>query len=92
MSPKIIELSEKMAISILLYDHVQLSNLIVQKPEEYGFKELHTAFQHTYPTMALSTGNPDEYYFWDEWHYSRATHHIFGNDMYHKVLDFFSKH
>lgn len=82
----ITSLKKDLGISINLFDHTIVSNDIVKNVEKYGFTELSKEYQSTYPKVKTAVGNPDSYYFWDEWHFSSTTHNIFGNEMYNKFL------
>lgn len=74
-------LAEKLQVKILLFDHTAISNKIRANPNTYGLKEINLPYELTYPKVKKSDGNPDEYYFWDEWHPTRVVHRIVGNEM-----------
>ncbi|SHJ92513.1 Phospholipase/lecithinase/hemolysin [Dethiosulfatibacter aminovorans DSM 17477] len=76
------KLDSELGIEIILFDHTAVSDKIMNNPESYGFVELEKECQSTYPEFKPAAENPDEYYFWDEWHFSRAAHKIFGEEMY----------
>jgi len=78
----LIKLEKDLDISIIMFDHTIISRDIVQNSEKYGFTELSKEYKSTFPQVLTASGNQDAYYFWDEWHFSRATHKIFGEAMY----------
>ncbi|NLK97916.1 SGNH/GDSL hydrolase family protein [Defluviitalea saccharophila] len=87
--PKTLKKQEKdLDVSILLFDHTKVSNKIVKNPEKYGLVELSQECQSTYPEVKPARENPDQYFFWDEWHFSRVAHNIFGEEMYNAVKTF----
>lgn len=80
-------LEKELEISINIFNHTIVSNDIKNNPNKYFFTELKKEYQSTYPEILTASDNPDNYYFWDEWHFSAATHKIFGESMFNKVLD-----
>jgi len=78
-------LAKKLNVDILLFNPTVISNKIRANPNYYGLKELNKPFEHTYPTVIAGQGNPDEYYFWDEWHPTSAVHKIFGEEMLKEI-------
>jgi phospholipase/lecithinase/hemolysin len=50
---------------------------------KYGLTELNASFESTYPAYIAGSGDPDRYFFWDEWHPTAAVHAILGKAMYH---------
>lgn len=75
-------------VKVLLFKHTELSSYILGSPEKFGLIQFKEACQATYPNILHVKDNPDQFYFWDEWHFSRVTHEIFGNDMYHQALSY----
>ncbi len=55
--------------------------IIRTNASKFGLTELNTPYEHTYPTYVAGTGNPDNYFFWDEWHPTAAVHKILGAAM-----------
>ena len=82
------KLQKDLNISIMLFDHTKISDKITKNPEKYGLVELSKECQSTYPKVKPACENPDQYYFWDEWHFSRVVHETFGEEMYNKVKNF----
>ncbi len=66
---------------ILLFDHTAVSAKIRSNPGQFGLKELNKPFELTYPEIKISAGNPDEHYFWDEWHPTKVVHRVVGEEM-----------
>lgn len=84
--PDIVEqLISNLSISIMIYDHVKMSDLIRKFPKKYEIVEFEKAYCCTYPEIKIQNNNPNNYYFWDEWHFSKATHLLYGTDMHNKV-------
>lgn len=82
------KLRKDLNISIMVFDHTKVSKKIMHHPERYGLVELSQECQSTYPEVKPAHENPDQYYFWDEWHFTRAVHEIFGEAMYNKAKKF----
>lgn len=87
--PKTLKKLEKdLDVSILLFDHTKVSDKIVKNPKKYRITVISQECQSTYPEVKPARENPDQYLFWDEWHFSRAAHKIFGGEMYEAVKTF----
>lgn len=72
-------------VKIILFDHTIVSKMIRSNPAKYGLKEINKSFERTYPKIVAGKGNPDQYYFWDEWHPTRIVHKIVGDEMAKKI-------
>ena len=79
-------LSQNFDLDIFLYDHTAISDEIRANPATYGLTNVEDACQPVFPVEPLC-GAPDEYYFWDEYHPTRRTHQIIGEDMTRVVVD-----
>lgn len=77
---KLNTLNQNLGVDIALYDHVAISNQIRTNPANYGLTNLDDACQPVFPVEPLCSA-PDEYFFWDEYHPTRRTHQIIGEDM-----------
>ncbi|MGL4106852.1 SGNH/GDSL hydrolase family protein [Clostridium sp. LP20] len=82
------ELQKNSEIKIMMFDLPKVSDNIVKNPSKYGLVELEKEAQSTYPEVKPASDNPEEYYFWDEWHYTETVHKILGEEMYDKVKMF----
>ncbi|MGG7178403.1 SGNH/GDSL hydrolase family protein [Clostridium paraputrificum] len=82
------ELQKNSEIKIMMFDLPKVSDNIVKNPSKYGLVELEKEAQSTYPEVKPASDNPEEYYFWDEWHYTETVHKILGKEMYDKVKMF----
>ncbi|KGM92946.1 thermolabile hemolysin [Clostridium botulinum] len=82
------ELQKNLNVKIMMFDLPKVSEKIMKNPSKYGLVELKKECQSTYPKVKPACANQDQYYFWDEWHYSRAVHKILGGEMYSKVKIF----
>jgi len=74
-------LGNTLHVKIILFDHTAVSKMIRSNPAKYGLKEINQSFEKTYPNIVAGKGNPDQYYFWDEWHPTRIVHKIVGAEM-----------
>lgn len=81
----------KKGLDISIFDHTKVSKKIVRNPKKYGLVELNKECQSTYPEVKPAHENPDQYYFWDEWHFTRVVHTIYGEEMYNAVKKFNAK-
>ncbi|RMS50744.1 hypothetical protein ALP65_00945 [Pseudomonas aeruginosa] len=52
-----------------------------RNPARYGLVELDAPCQPTQPSVRPACANPDQYYFWDEWHPTRRVHQLAGEAM-----------
>ena len=55
---------------------------IRQNAASYGLTEIDAPYELTYPAFVPGTGDPDAFFFWDEWHPTAAVHAILGKAMY----------
>ena len=78
-------LGTSLNIKIVLFDHTAVSKQIRSNPAKYGLKEINKSFEKTYPDVIAGKGDPDQYYFWDEWHPTRIVHKIVGAEMAKEV-------
>ena len=79
-------LSQQLDAEIALYDHIAISDKIRATPEAYGLSSVENPCQPVFPVEPVCSA-PDEYYFWDEYHPTRRTHQIIGEDMAMFVTD-----
>lgn len=87
--PKAMKKAKKeLGISIRVFDVTKVSKKIVKKPHKYGIEYISKECQSTYPEVKPVNENPDSYYFWDEWHFSRAVHGFIGEAMYKSIKKF----
>ncbi len=77
---ELVTLEEELGVDIVLYDHEAISDEIRANPEEYGLTNIDDPYQPVFPVETPS-GNPAEYYFWDEYHPTAQVHQIIGEDM-----------
>lgn len=82
------ELQKNLNIKIMMFDLPKISDKIMKNPRKYGLVVLNKECEGTYPKVKPAHANQDEYYFWDEWHFTRVVHKIFGEEMYSKVQMF----
>ena len=47
----------------------------------FGISEPDKPYEQTYPAYVAGTGDPDTYFFWDEWHPTRAVHGYMATAM-----------
>jgi phospholipase/lecithinase/hemolysin len=81
-------LQNDLNVSIMLFDITKVSDNIIKNPQKYGLVELSKECQSTYPKVKPAHENPDQYFFWDEWHPGRVAHKIFGEEMYNELKNF----
>ena len=77
---KLPTLEEELGIEIVLYDHTAISDEIRDNPQDFGLTNVDDPAQPVFP-VEPPVENPDEYYFWDEYHPTRRVHEIIGEDM-----------
>lgn len=82
------ELQKNSNIKIMMFDLPKISDDIIKNPSKYGLVVLDKEAQSTYPEVKPVNANPEQYYFWDEWHYTSTVHKILGEKMYDKVKMF----
>jgi len=85
LEPAMMKLKDELNVSITMFDMTKLSDEIVSNSDKYGFKFIDTPCQNTYPEVKPVNENPDEYCFWDEWHFTKAMHKILGNAMFDQI-------
>ena len=73
-------------LRILYFPLARVDAAIRANPAKFGLTELNAPFEHTYPTYVAGTGDPDTYFFWDEWHPTAAVHKILGEAMWAQVI------
>ena len=77
---KLETLSQQLDVEIALYDHVAISDEIRSNPQNFGLTNVNDPCQAVFPVEPVCAA-PDEFYFWDEYHPTRRTHQIIGEDM-----------
>lgn len=75
-------LSELLDVTVWIFDMKQASDDIVKNAGSYGLSVLDKPCQPTYPDVLEPADDEDSYYFWDEWHYTRAVHKLLGEKMF----------
>jgi len=74
-------MSTTLKVKIILFDHTAVSKMIRSNPTKYGIKEINKSFERAYPNIVAGKNNPNEYYFWDEWHPTKVVNKIVGDEM-----------
>ena len=77
---KLPALEEELGVDIVLYDHTAISDEIRENPQDFGLTNINDPAQPVFP-VEPPVENPDEYYFWDEYHPTHRVHEIIGEDM-----------
>lgn len=84
--PKALEPLESYSdVSITIFDMPKISDEIFKNKDRYGLTNLNDPCQATYPEVKPAKLNSNEYYFWDEWHYTSTIHKILGEKMYESL-------
>lgn len=78
-------LATTLNVKITLFDYTAVSKKIRSNPSKYGIKEIDKPFERTYPNIVVGKDNPNEHYFWDEWHPTKVVHKIVGDEMAKKI-------
>jgi cholinesterase len=68
-------------LEITAYDHVAISTKVFANPQKYGLSNLTEPCQPVFSGVKPACTNPDQYYFWDEYHPTKRAHQIIGEDM-----------
>lgn len=79
------QLKKTSNISITMFDLPKVSKEIQKNPSKYGIKVFKTPCEVTYPKAKKAKKNPETYYFWDEWHYTKTIHTLIGKKMYEAI-------
>lgn len=74
-------LAKAQHVSLIYFDHLAFSNKLRAAPDVAGFKNMDSPCQPTYPEVKAACGNPDTYYYWDEWHPTRKVHALAAEAM-----------
>jgi cholinesterase len=77
-------------VSITIFDMPKASNEIIKNKDRYGITNFKDPCEATYPEVKPAELNSNEYYFWDEWHYTNTIHKILGEKMYEAVVGAYS--
>ncbi|MGL4343705.1 MAG: SGNH/GDSL hydrolase family protein [Cellulosilyticaceae bacterium] len=81
--PSMLQSLEKtLDVSITFFDVTKVSDEIVANPNAFGITVLDKECQPTYPEIKPVAPNQDQYYFFDEWHFTRIVHRTIGERMY----------
>jgi phospholipase/lecithinase/hemolysin len=79
------KLAKKLGVTIAMFDYHSLTEEIFADPASYGLMNIKDAF--------LSVGgDPDQFFWWDDFHLSRVTHAIVGEAATEFVSDVFRCH
>lgn len=74
-------LAKAQHVSLIYFDHLAFSNKLRAAPDVTGLNNLDSPCQPTYPEVKEACGNPDTYYYWDEWHPTRKVHSLAAEAM-----------
>ncbi len=79
-------LREELKIEIVYFDHVDFSINVRKNAAQFGFMELWKPCTLSQPDPKVPgeppiCKNPDEHYFWDEYHPTRKVHELVGIEM-----------
>lgn len=81
--PAVLEsLEQELDIDITSFDTEGSMLEIAENAQKYGIRNITEPCQPTYPELLPIEPNVDEYYFFDEWHFTRVVHRAMGEDMY----------
>jgi cholinesterase len=81
IASKLRALKKQRNLEIIAYDHVRISTKVFANPQKYGLTNLTEPCQPVFSGIKPVCSNPDQYYFWDEYHPTRRAHQIIGEDM-----------
>lgn len=84
LEQEIMPLKEELNIEIIIFDPTKISDKIVKNPDKYGISVIDKECQSTYPKILPKKDKEDEYYFWDEWHFTKKVHKLLGDAMFEK--------
>jgi phospholipase/lecithinase/hemolysin len=74
-------LRKQLHVRLVYFPLAAVDAAIRANAAKFGLTELSTPYEQTYPAYVAGTGNPDTYFFWDEWHPTAAVHKILGASM-----------
>lgn len=75
------ELAGACPAEVRYFDLVDAWRRIRVAASSYGLRELHRPYELTSPDFVPGSGDPDEYFFWDESHVTAAVHRVLGERM-----------
>lgn len=78
---KMDELASRYHLQVAWFDLAGYMKEIRENNSDYGFKYLNTACQSMTPDAGEQCDDPDQYFFWDEFHPTRHTHWLIGEAM-----------
>lgn len=78
---KMDELASRYHLQVAWFDLAGYMKEIRENNSKYGFKYLNTACQPMTPEAGKQCDDPDQYFFWDEFHPTRHTHWLIGEAM-----------
>jgi phospholipase/lecithinase/hemolysin len=78
-------LRAQLHVRVVYFPLTAVGAAIRKNASALGFTELNSPYEHTYPAYVAGTGDPDHYFFWDEWHPTAAVHKILGGLMYSEL-------
>lgn len=76
------DLEKELNVDITEFDAAKVMGDIAKNPQKHGIRFVGVEAQPTYPEIKPAKTNADEYFSWDEWHFSRVTHRVIGEAMY----------
>nr|WP_307992533.1 SGNH/GDSL hydrolase family protein [uncultured Niameybacter sp.] len=75
-------LEKELNIDITAFNVEESMSNIITNPQAYGITNIVDPCQPTYPEILPAKSNVDEYFFFDEWHFTRVAHRFLGEAMY----------
>ena len=75
------DLSKQLTVEITVFDLHAVEDKIRSDPKKYGLTNLTDPCLADMFTTTTACSNPDERYFWDQYHPTRKVHQIIGEAM-----------
>jgi phospholipase/lecithinase/hemolysin len=82
------KLAEKLGVTVVMFDYYAVTKAVYADPASYGFANMNVI--EGFLTGAGGVGDPDDFFWWDDFHLTRVIHRIVGEAAAEFVSEVFA--
>lgn len=84
------KLAKKLGVTIVLFDYDTVAEAVSDDPDSYGLENVDAGFLTDPDVGAIAGDDPDTFFWWDDFHLTRAAHAIVGKAATKLVSEVFA--